>query len=273
MKATDSRITRSIEDRPFPTVDLFDLPFIDAPSEQCVADHLATITSADVPLDQLPIVVTPNVDIVVQLERSKRRGLRARLAHAAYVLPDGAPVVWTSRWAGTPLQARLAGSTVFSQWWPQIAAAGRSVVVYCSSEAVKVGLEAEHPGATVVVAPMIDTSDEQIGDVADAIVRDALAVDAEYCVVCIGHPKDSLIALAVNDRWPGPGRAPLTLCLGASAELHLGIKKRAPEWAQKYGLEWLIRFAQEPRRMFHRYFVRDLGFFPMAFREIAARRR
>lgn len=272
VKARDSRISRSSQAHPFATVELFGFSFIDASDELAVAEHLVTVDHQDFG-GRLPLVITPNVDIVVQLERAKTRGLGARLADAAYILPDGAPIVWTSRWAGTALSARIAGSTVFQHWWPQVAADKRRVVIFCSSEAVKAGLEAEHPEAVVRVAPMIDTSDEQIGGVAEQLVCEAMAADAEFCVLCIGHPKDPMIALAAIDRWPEGSSPPLMLCLGASAELYLGIKKRAPEWAQRHGMEWMVRFAQEPRRMFHRYFVRDLGFFPMAFREVVARRR
>ena len=273
MKATEPRTMTSANPHPFATVDLFGMPFLDAPDEKAVADHLLRAPRPTWSDGSYPLLVTPNVDIVVQLEKAKKRGLRDRLMSSALVLPDGAPIVWTSRLTGTPLQARIAGSTLFEHWWPAVAADRRRVVVMCSTEAVKAGLAAEHPGAVVVVAPMIDTSDEQVGQAAEILLTEALRVDAEFCVVCIGHPKDPMVALATSDRWPTDRPAPLFLCLGASAEMYLGIRRRAPRWAQRCGLEWLHRFAQEPRRMFHRYFVRDLGFFPMALREIANRRR
>jgi len=273
VKATESRISRSSEIHPFATIELFGLSFLDAPGERRVADHLATADHSQIGADTLPMVVTPNVDIVVQLERANISALSHRLADAAYILPDGAPIVWTSKWARTPLTARIAGSTVFHHWWPRIAAENRRVVVFCSTDEVKAGLEGEHPGATVVVAPMINTSQQQVGALAAQLVSQAIAADAEFCVICIGHPKDPMIALAAIDQWPTDRPRPLILCLGASAELHLGIKKRAPEWAQKHGMEWMVRFVQEPKRMFHRYFVRDLEFFPMALRQVMDRRR
>ena len=102
------------------------------------------------------------------------------------------------------------------------------VVVLCSTEEVKNGFLDEHPDATVVVAPMIDTSHEQVAAVADDLIAAAHATDAEFCVVCLGHPKDPMIALAAVDSWPADRLPPLFLCLGASAELYLGLKKRAP---------------------------------------------
>jgi N-acetylglucosaminyldiphosphoundecaprenol N-acetyl-beta-D-mannosaminyltransferase len=273
VKTTDSRISRSSKVHPFATIELFGLSFLDAPDEIVVAEHLATADHSTIDDEILPIVFTPNVDVVVQLERAKTRGLGERLAAAAYILPDGAPIVWTSRWARTPLAARIAGSTVFHHWWPRVVADERRVVVLCSTEEVKIGLETEYPAATVVVAPMIDTSDEQVGDLGARLVEMAVAADAEFCVIGIGHPKDAMIALSAIDQWPDDRPRPLMLCLGASAEFHVGTKTRAPDWAQRHGLEWMVRFAQEPKRMFYRYFVRDLGFFPMAFREAIGRRR
>ncbi|MGH2609788.1 MAG: WecB/TagA/CpsF family glycosyltransferase, partial [Tepidiformaceae bacterium] len=37
-----------------------------------------------------------------------------------------------------------------------------------------------------------------------------------------------------------------------------GRKRRAPAWAGATGLEWIVRLAQDPRRLWRRYLVRDL---------------
>ena len=59
--------------------------------------------------------------------------------------------------------------------------------------------------------------------------------------------------------------------------MYTGLKKRAPRLVQRLGLEWFYRFCQEPRRLFGRYFVRDLAFLTIVVRElrttIASRRR
>ena len=47
----------------------------------------------------------------------------------------------------------------------------------------------------------------------------------------------------------------------------LGLKKQAPRWVQRAGLEWFFRFVQEPRRLFRRYFIDDVAFFPLVWRE------
>ena len=45
-----------------------------------------------------------------------------------------------------------------------------------------------------------------------------------------------------------------------------GNVKRAPEWMSEYGLEWLYRFIQEPKRLFKRYFVDDVKIFRLAWK-------
>jgi N-acetylglucosaminyldiphosphoundecaprenol N-acetyl-beta-D-mannosaminyltransferase len=47
-----------------------------------------------------------------------------------------------------------------------------------------------------------------------------------------------------------------------------GKVKRAPVWIQKWSLEWFYRFLQEPRRMFRRYFIDDMHFFWLLFKEL-----
>jgi len=43
--------------------------------------------------------------------------------------------------------------------------------------------------------------------------------------------------------------------VGAAFDFHAGIVKRAPEWMQNSGLEWLHRLASEPRRLWRRYLI------------------
>lgn len=258
----------------FDTADLFGLSFAKAPGEADVARRLLKwVPRRKSEGEPLPMVVTPNVDIVVQMHGPDQSHVHSIAQSSAVVLPDGAPLVWLSRLTGARLPARLAGSTVFDHFWPAVVADQRRIAMLCSSEAVQQGLLAEYPTASIAVAPMIDTTAASIDAAAAAFATTALDADAEFCVLGLGHPKDSLLCEAMVRQWPDDRPLPLTLCLGGSAEMYLGIRKRAPEWAQRWGLEWLVRFLQEPRRMFYRYFVRDLRFIPLALREVLRQRR
>lgn len=51
------------------------------------------------------------------------------------------------------------------------------------------------------------------------------------------------------------GRIPgaILFGVGAAFDFHAGVKKRAPQWMQKTGLEWLYRLLSEPGRLWRRY--------------------
>jgi N-acetylglucosaminyldiphosphoundecaprenol N-acetyl-beta-D-mannosaminyltransferase len=51
--------------------------------------------------------------------------------------------------------------------------------------------------------------------------------------------------------------------------VHAGRVRRAPRWAQRAGLEWTFRLAQEPRRLVRRYVVGNARFIALVGREVA----
>lgn len=60
-----------------------------------------------------------------------------------------------------------------------------------------------------------------------------------------------------------------TIAVGAAFSFVSGQKRSAPRWMQRFGMEWLFRFAAEPRRLARRYVA---GSF-VALRRIARHRR
>lgn len=41
--------------------------------------------------------------------------------------------------------------------------------------------------------------------------------------------------------------------VGAAFDFHAGLKRQAPRWLQRIGMEWLYRMMSEPRRLARRY--------------------
>ena len=58
--------------------------------------------------------------------------------------------------------------------------------------------------------------------------------------------------IASNMRTPGVRFA---LGVGGSFDHVSGLARRAPQWMQRIGFEWLYRFLREPRRMWRRYLI------------------
>ena len=60
---------------------------------------------------------------------------------------------------------------------------------------------------------------------------------------------------------------PALIGVGAAFDFHAGLKKQAPSWMQKSGLEWLFRLSTEPRRLWRRYFRNNPVFLFLILRQ------
>jgi N-acetylglucosaminyldiphosphoundecaprenol N-acetyl-beta-D-mannosaminyltransferase len=90
----------------------------------------------------------------------------------------------------------------------------------------------------------------------------------KYVIVGISFLKQEWLCLTIYTtlnklRIPSP----LFLCLGASAEFYVGMKKRASLFLQKVGLEWLHRLWLEPKRMWRRYILGSVSLLVLFIKE------
>ena len=100
---------------------------------------------------------------------------------------------------------------------------------------------AEHPGLVVSGARdgYFKPEDEA------AIVADINASGAELLLVALGSPKQEKFIRKHRDELVNVKAA---IGVGGSLDVWAGTLKRAPEFYQKHGLEWLYRLIQEPSR-------------------------
>ena len=92
----------------------------------------------------------------------------------------------------------------------------------------------------------------------DEIVNIINNSGANVVLVGVGAPKQEKWIMKYKERMPG---VKVWMALGATIDFDAGNVKRAPKIYQKLAMEWLYRFAREPKRLFHRYFVDDMKFF------------
>lgn len=89
-----------------------------------------------------------------------------------------------------------------------------------------------------------------------ATVAEAIkATRADLVLVGMGQPR--------QEKWAkefGPATGALVMCIGAYLDFTAGVVRRAPLWAQRARLEWLVRLAQEPRRLAGRYLLGNSRF-------------
>ncbi|MBX9782803.1 MAG: WecB/TagA/CpsF family glycosyltransferase [Chitinophagaceae bacterium] len=78
---------------------------------------------------------------------------------------------------------------------------------------------------------------------------------ANFVLVALGCPK--------QEKWMAEHYKKINAVLlgvGGAFPVFAGIQKRSPQWMQTYGLEWLYRLLQEPRRLLKRYLVTNTIF-------------
>lgn len=252
-------------------VELFGLPFISAPDHDGVVEEVLAWPLPALHPDELPLLSTPNVDQVVKLHRPGNEAMLAIIRRARFVLPDGQPIVWVgNRIKGKELPARLAGSDLFPALWRRLAQDRRPVYMVLANEAIGQALRKENEAMRWMVPPFYALGDaDSERKVAEQVCRELLERPVPLVFIGLGFPKQERLALAVLDllkKHDAP--QPLFLLLGASFEFHAGLKKRAPMIWRRLGLEFFHRFLSEPRRMFRRYFVDDLQFFRLAWKEL-----
>ena len=68
-----------------------------------------------------------------------------------------------------------------------------------------------------------------------------------------GEGLPSLLGKKVMLRTVGFTYSGVLIGVGAAFDFHSGRVRQAPRWLRRCGLEWLFRFATEPRRLGARY--------------------
>lgn len=220
---------------------------------------------------QLPLVVTPNVDILITLEDASDY-VRSTVDSAAVVLADGQPLVSFSHLAGDRLSAKLAGSDLTENMWPRVMSEDRPVFAVVSSAEVGIQLATEHLNFGWLEAPILPQEEGSLIDrFAWECIKNIATMEQspEFLFVGIGFPKDVLIARSIIDQWPASmGQPPLLLAVGAALEFTSGLKKRAPMIYRQLGIEFVYRMMSDPRRLVKRYLIRDSRFLLILGRHI-----
>ena len=194
-------------------------------------------------------IATVNVDFLVNaLNDSETKSI---LQNADLCLPDGMPVIWGARPLGMPLRERVAGSDLVPLLIDASRSNGCRVHVFGSSEAVadaaRTMLRARYPGARFSIDPGPVIAD--VHDVGDGVLNSIAAVDADIFCVALGNPKQERFIKAHRARLG----TPVMMGVGGSLDMLVGLRRRAPTWMQRLGLEWVARAAQEPQRLGRRY--------------------
>ncbi len=201
-------------------------------------------------------VATANVDFLMKAIGDDE--LMDILHRCDLVLPDGMPLVWASRFMGTPLKERVTGADLLPRLAELSQRKNRRLFLLGATEerskAAAAWIMKNYPGAQIAgrYSPPFGPLDEMDHGHILSLIEEA---NVDVLLVAFGNPK--------QEKWLAMHRSrlhvPLCIGVGASLDFLSGTHARAPEWMQRSGMEWLHRFYKEPRRLGSRYTRNALG--------------
>jgi N-acetylglucosaminyldiphosphoundecaprenol N-acetyl-beta-D-mannosaminyltransferase len=202
-------------------------------------------------------VCVADVHSVMECQRDEEA---CRICNAAgLVTPDGMPLAWLLKLAGYRYAERVCGSDLMLAVFEHGEKRGYRHFLYGSSEQtlqrLRMALERSFPGATIVGS--ISPPFRPLSKAEDRSIIAAInGSDADIVWVGLGAPK--------QERWMADHRsalsAPILIGVGAAFHFHAGVIRRAPQFLQRSGLEWLFRLCMEPRRLWRRYLTNNPQF-------------
>lgn len=185
-------------------------------------------------------VVTPNAEFALEAKKNPR--FLKILNTSQLVLADGISVVLASKIIGDPMQGRVTGVGFAQALAAAMAKEGRSLYLLGAkpgvAEQAAEKLQQTYPGLKIA-----GTHDGYFKDTAP-VVEAINAAKPDALLVCLGAPKQEYFM----EDYDGALEVPVMAGLGGSMDVLAGNVKRAPEFYQKHGLEWLYRLVKEPQR-------------------------
>jgi N-acetylglucosaminyldiphosphoundecaprenol N-acetyl-beta-D-mannosaminyltransferase len=208
------------------------------------------------------------VNVAKLVNMGKNAELRDDVASADLINVDGQGVIWGAKLCGLALPERVAGVDIMVNLFglceakgfrPFLLGAEQSVL-----EAVRDRLAKEHP--KLVLAGMQDGYFKPEDDA--RIVTAINASGADCLFVAMPTPR--------KERFLNQFRVELQpsfiMGVGGSFDVYGGKVARAPKLVQALGFEWLFRVAQEPRRLWRRYYETNTAYAGLLWRELRSRR-
>jgi N-acetylglucosaminyldiphosphoundecaprenol N-acetyl-beta-D-mannosaminyltransferase len=178
---------------------------------------------------------------------------------AGLVTPDGMPLVWLSRLMGFRQVERVYGPDLMLRMCERSVTRGYRQFFYGGApgvaEKLASRLQSRFPGLQVsgfYSPPFRSLTPEEDR----AVVHRINAARPHIFWIGLSTPK--------QERWMaehvGRLHAPVLIGVGAAFDFHAGLKRQAPRWMQKSGLEWFFRLVTEPRRLWRRYLINNPWF-------------
>lgn len=203
------------------------------------------------------------VNVAKLINMRQDAALRDSVQSCDIINIDGKGVVWGARVCGYSVLERVAGIDLFNRLlglaeekgYPVYFLGARKEIVQTAVAQIKL----RHPNL-----PVAGYHHGYFWDNERAVVDEIAESGAKLLFVAISSPKKENFI----HRWRDALNVNFVMGVGGTFDVAAGKTKRAPIWMQRYGLEWLYRFLQEPRRLFRRYLVTNSLFLVLLIKEL-----
>lgn len=194
------------------------------------------------------------------------------IREADLVTPDGMPLTWALKLLHNIRQERVAGMDLLPDLLAVAEKKQLGIFFYGGTpemlEKTDAFIRTHYPGISkkcFYSPPFRNLTETERQEDIERINQ----AGTQLVMVILGCPK--------QEKWMATMKKDIHACmigLGGALPVLIGMQKRAPDWMQKAGLEWLYRLFQEPRRLLKRYLETNTLFIWLLLREgILARHR
>lgn len=184
------------------------------------------------------IAVNPEKFIASQTNETLKRLIN----NSTFQIPDGIGVLLASRLKGGTINARITGVDFMQKLLRLASDENYNVFLYGAKEEVvskaAAKLKETDPNLNVVGYENGYFDDEE------ALVERINDLKVDMLFVALGSPKQELWIERNMDKL----NVKVFQGVGGSFDVIAGHVKRAPQFYQKFGIEWLYRLAKEPKR-------------------------
>ncbi|MDN3404862.1 WecB/TagA/CpsF family glycosyltransferase [Pseudoalteromonas sp. APC 3218] len=229
------------------------IEFLKAPMDIATMQETVSFIESRIEQKQFLQHVVVNVAKIVNMQKDP---VLAESVKACEVINiDGMGVVFGARFLGHDVPERVAGVDLFHELlamsakreFPVFLLGATKEVVSKTVEVVK----AQNPNLNIA-----GYNDGYFWDDEEAVVNKIRESGAKLLFVAITSPKKENFI----NKWQDKLGVDFVMGVGGTFDVVSGKVKRAPQWMQKAGLEWLYRVLQEPGRMWKRYLVTNSKF-------------
>lgn len=222
---------------------------------------------------QLPTltVVGPNAQLVTLARKDEL--FAEAMQKADLSVPDGMSVVWASRLLGVPIPERLTGGDLMERMCAEAAHYGFRVFFLGgfpgAAEMAGFNLRLRYPGLNICGTYCPPFGFEN--DPAELLWIENVVEEARPDLLCVafGAPKQEIWMQRHRERLS----VSVILPVGAAFDTQAGLRRRAPQWMQRRGLEWLFRLMLEPRRLWRRYLIGNTQFIFLVLQQWGRQKR